>query len=712
MDFTALNSFRGTNGAQPFGQLLRATNGLFYGTTATGGANGLGTIFSATTGGAITTAVSFNGTNGAQPLAGLIQGIDGNFYGTASSGGAYGKGTAFLAAPDGGLTNLFSFDGTNGARPIAPLMLGMDGNFYGTTSAGGLFDLGTIFRITPDGAVTLLFSFAGTNGSQPAGALVQVADGTLYGTAPAGGAFGYGTVFSFSPAGVFTNIYSFTGGRDGAGPQAGLTRASDGNFYGTTATGGTNAAGQGAGTVFVINPGFFFSRHAFIGTDGANPSCSLVQGMNGVLYGTTAAGGSQNKGTIFSVKLNGTLTNLYSFTGTGGSGPIAGLTPGTNGSFFGVAPSGGKSRLGTFFELSGIGPFIIVPPTPVTATAGDTVVLTVLAGGSAPLDYRWQFNSNNLVNSAKISGVTTPNLMLSDIRPTQAGMYSVSVKNSAGQIVSANTRVNVISRPGISITSPEKNALVQSSFLAIAGLTSGDVAVARVYYQLNDGGWQLATTSDNWMHWRAKVTLPPGTNRLDAYAESILGTFSNTNSVGFNCAVTSAPVVVQINGDGVVTPNLDGHLLQLGRMYSMTAVPSTSSLFAGWSGDLMTNAARVVFVMESNLVLQANFVPNPFLPARGTYSGLFRPAAGISHTNSGFLSLNLTSQGAFSGRLQLGASRYSLSGRFDMDGNSQFMIPRGSLTPLTLVVQLNLDGGSGPDCRHSQRWHLACSANR
>jgi hypothetical protein len=75
---------------------------------------------------------------------------------------------------------------------------------------------------------------------------------------------------------------------------------------------------------------------------------------------------------------------------------------------------------------------------------------------------------------------------------------------------------------------------------------------------------------------------------------------------------------------------------------------------------------------------------------KGTYNGLFRPANNISNTNSGFFSLTLTGQGRFTGRLQPGASRYSFTGGFDMDGNSQVMIPRGDLAPLTLILELNL----------------------
>ena len=693
--FKALNSFRSANGAQPFGQLLRATNGLFYGTTAAGGDNGLGAIYSATTGGALNLVASFDGTNGAQPLAGLVQGLEGSFYGTASAGGLYGQGAIFVATPDGVLTNLVSFDGTNGARPLAPLTLGIDGNFYGTASGGGAFDLGTIFMMSPAGDFTLLYSFAGTNGAQPAGALFQGVDANFYGTARSGGALGYGTIFAFNPF-SFTNLYFFTGGLDGAGPQSGLTLASDGLFYGTTASGGTNFPGQGHGILFAIDSlGNFAKRHTFGGPDGASPIGALVQGASGLLYGMTAAGGTRNAGTIYTANVSGGFSNLYSFSGhTDGSSPSSGLTAGTNGNFFGVTPGGGQNGLGSFFQLSGFSPFIIQLPASVTVVSGDTVVLTVLAGGSAPLSYRWQLNSNNVVNGGNITGATSPSLTISNITPAQAGVYFVTVRNSAGQIASASAQVSVIPRPALSITSPQRGARIHSASVTITGITTGEVAVARVYYQLDDGGWQLAVTSDNWLHWRANVTMPQGTNRVDAFAESVLGTFSRTNSVTFTCTVTSAPVVVQIIGDGIVNPNLNGQFLQLGKSYSMTALSVAGSVFAGWSGDVETNAARVVFVMESNLVLQANFQPDLFFTGKGTYNGLFQTVPDVSPTNSGLFALTLTSRGAFSGHLQFGQSRVALASHFDIDGNAQLTVPRRNLNPLTINLQLFSDVNS------------------
>src|SRR5262249_22120761 len=97
-----------------------------------------------------------------------------------------------------------------------------------------------------------LYSFRGGNdGGGPLGELVQGADGYLYGTTAGGGTYAAGTVFKISTSGTLTGLYSFTGNDDGQNPQAGLALGSDGNFYGTTQSGGTNGGG---GTLFKITP--------------------------------------------------------------------------------------------------------------------------------------------------------------------------------------------------------------------------------------------------------------------------------------------------------------------------------------------------------------------------------------------------------------------------------------------------------------------------
>jgi uncharacterized repeat protein (TIGR03803 family) len=605
--FTSLNSFKGTNGSQPFGTLLRGTNGLFYGTTAHGGDFDNGIIFSATTSGVISNLASFDGTNGAQPLVGLTQTPDGSFYGAASAGGDFGLGTIFSFTTNGVLTNLVSFNGTNGARPLSPLLLGIDGNLYGTTSLGGSSNTGTVFLLTPTGIVTLV-SFVFSNGAQPSGNLAQGADGTIYGTTSAGGAYGYGTIFSLNTLGVLTTLKSFTGGADGGGPQGGLIMASDGvTLYGTTASGGiNNVANSGSGTIFSINTaGTFTSLHSFAPGEGANPFAPLFQAGNGILYGTTTGDGAAGLGTVFTFRAGVGFTNVHSLVSADGTSPHAGLAAGTNGNLFGVTTVGGRNHVGTIYQLSGLAPFIIIGPSNQTVLEGDSVSFSVLAGGSAPFTFQWLFNSNNVANSKVVAGARTSTLTLTSATTAASGFYSVLIQNSEGLFLSVGAQLNVIPVPTIRITSPGSKAVVKTAQVTVAGATGGDAVVARVYFQLNGGGWQLATTSDNWAHWKAVVTPITGTNEVDAFAESVIGTYSTTNTVFFY-SPPFVPIQGAYNGlfsaaDGF-SPDSAGFLsLTLNYKGGFSGRVQMAGLRSSFSGQFDSNGDAAVIIRRGNV---------------------------------------------------------------------------------------------------------------
>jgi uncharacterized repeat protein (TIGR03803 family) len=322
-----------------------------------------------------TTLHNFDGTDGAN-MNGLVQATNGNFYGTTNTGGAnvgctLGTcGTIFKITPSGTLTTFHDFDGTDGSGPQSALVQGTDGNFYGTTYDGGTgLSGGTVFKITPNGTLTTLYSFCSqggsncTDGVQPVTALVQGTDGNFYGTTDQGGANGIhdGTVFKITPSGALTTLHSFDG-TDGNFIFAGLIQATNGNFYGTADAGGAN----GDGTVFKITPsGTLTTLHSFDGTDGANPQPEvLALGTDGNLYGTTSAGGPNNDGTVFKITLSGALTTLHNFDGTDGTFPYAGLIQATSGKFYGGTAIGGTDNDGTVFGLSvGLGPFVATNPT-------------------------------------------------------------------------------------------------------------------------------------------------------------------------------------------------------------------------------------------------------------------------------------------------------------------------------------------------------------
>jgi uncharacterized repeat protein (TIGR03803 family) len=426
--FTSLVSFNGIDGANPYAGLVQGTDGNLYGTTFQGPTNGAnqGMVFKMTTTGTLTPLYTFcsqaNCADGAIPSGGLVLGTDGNFYGTTYYGGANdtctdpnnpwekGCGTVFKITPGGTLTVLHSFNGTDGEYPGGGLVQGSDGNFYGATGAGGTGSnctgfkpagCGTIFKITQVGQLTTLHTFNFTDGYQPHGPLVQGTDGNFYGATNEGVVagtvcgFGCGTIFKITPGRTLTTLHIFEG-PDGSFPVAGLVQATDGNFYGTTETGGAYSScgnwGYGCGTVFKITPsGTLTTLHSFDLTDGYRPEGTLVQGTDANLYGTTALGGacsySEGCGTLFKITLTGVLTPLYKFcpqTGCAdGSAPEAGLVQDTNGTFYGATGSGGAFGPGTVFSLSvKLGPFVKTLPTSGKVGTSVTILGTNLTGAT------------------------------------------------------------------------------------------------------------------------------------------------------------------------------------------------------------------------------------------------------------------------------------------------------------------------------------------
>src|SRR5580658_1097087 len=184
-----------------------------------------------------------------------------------------------------------------------------------------------------------------------------------------------------SPAQTFTTLASFNG-TNGANPAVmSLVQSIDGNLYGTTSAGGT-----GYGTVFKIAPGGALTTvHSFDLTDGSNPGAGLLPDSNGNLYGVACDGGG-GYGTVFKIAPGGALTTLHTFTGTDGSCPGAPLVQGPGGSFYGTT-SGGD---GTFFKIAPDGTLTTLanfgspngssPVSLVLATDGDFYGTTEFGG--------------------------------------------------------------------------------------------------------------------------------------------------------------------------------------------------------------------------------------------------------------------------------------------------------------------------------------------
>ena len=380
----------------------------------------------------LTTLWQFSGgADGGTPRAGLVQGSDSNFYGTTEEGGASGSGTVFSISSSGNLTNLWSFTGgPDGGGPVAGLVQGSDSNFYGTTVAGGTNDWGTVFQITPAGTLTTLcqFNFA-TNGANPVAELVQGIDGNFYGTTLSGGTARRGTVFQITPAGTLTTLYNFTGVLNGGFPGAGLVQGSDGNFYGSTRDGGLFDAGM----AFKITPAGTLSwLGSFLGNpDDSGGANTLVEGSDSNFYGTTFDGGGNFKGAVFSLTSQGTFTTVNSLSQD--AAPAAGLIQGSDGDFYGTTVYGGVG-FGAVFKVTSAGTF-----TSLHSFEGD-------AEGAVPYSSLVQGGDGNFYGTTSLGGTNNAGTIFKLIPPCKyllsTGPVTVASSGDSGTFAISTTVVS------------------------------------------------------------------------------------------------------------------------------------------------------------------------------------------------------------------------------------------------------------------------------
>jgi len=252
------------------------------------------------------------------------------------------------------------FTSSDGAHPFSKLIQASNGTLYSTTVTGNNnTDHDTIFKINPDGSgFTVLKNFdSSTTGANCWGGLLLGSDGKLYGTTYYGGSGSSGTVFKMNQDGTgFTVLKNFDGSNTGGASYAPLIQGGDGVLYGTTYVGGSG----NAGTVFKLNTdgtGFAVLKHFSNSTTGGHPTAAVILGPGGALYGTAYHGGSSLAGTIFKLNTDGSgFTVLQHLnTATIGGYPQAGLLLGSDGALYGAASEGGDFNAGTVFKVNSDG---------------------------------------------------------------------------------------------------------------------------------------------------------------------------------------------------------------------------------------------------------------------------------------------------------------------------------------------------------------------
>ncbi len=351
-----LVQFDGTNGGVSRCSFIEPYNGILLGLSTTGGKNNTGLIFEYNLNNQTFTILSEfdDSTNGKYPFGELLLASDGKFYGISSAGGNHNQGTLFeFDYSRDKITALFHFTKTDAEYPIGSL-IEVDSVLYGLGQYGGIKQDGTLFKYDlQTSSFKVLAEFDDeTTGRVPQGDLLHY-NGVLYGLAVAGAqAQGQGSMFKYHMLNdTLTKILDFNGGPQGRNPFGDLCFDSTNQvFYGTA-----NYGANTYGCIYKYDPirKTHENIHDFTGGPGGSyPSGYLVLAPNGKLYGTTKSGGDNYRGTFYEYDLAKKRFSVKASFAINTTGTDANrLMISKTGELLGVARQGGPGPLdGVVFQ--------------------------------------------------------------------------------------------------------------------------------------------------------------------------------------------------------------------------------------------------------------------------------------------------------------------------------------------------------------------------
>jgi uncharacterized repeat protein (TIGR03803 family) len=553
------------------------------------------------------------------PYGAVILASDGNFYGTTFVGGAKGYGAIYQITSAGTYTLLYSFTGgDDGAEPYAGMIEASDGNLYGTTTVGGSGGSvddgygGTIFQYNlATKAVTTVYSFQ--QGGLAAGDLIDDGKGTLYGTAFYDGSTwdpsipnGYGSVFSWNyTTSTFTTLYSFSGGADGGNPESGLVLATDGNLYGTARYGGAyDDTGYGDGTAFYIstdgttfNAFYNFSNGIVQAGDGYGPAGDLVEYSDGNLYTIANAGGPENAGSFVQIVPAGsssTLNAIYAFQAdndTDGANVFLGRPLiGGDGYFYLAGADGGYNGLGQLMQLD---------------TTGDIADVydfysTEDNGAYFPYGGVYEYTDGNLYGATSSGGLNFGGIFYQaqTALPTAISMTASTNAVNIGSTVTLTWAVNNVYGKNATVCLARSTDGLFTGSLALTGSqVISPTTVGTQTYSITCGGVEsaVATVVVSKITTSVAFTAVPSTL---VYGQS--APISVTVTPGTGSGVPTGSVTLMAGTTTVGTLPLSGGSASA-TLNSKLFVPGTYQLTAVYSGD---NTYATATSTPATLVIQ------------------------------------------------------------------------------------------------------------
>jgi uncharacterized repeat protein (TIGR03803 family) len=357
----------------------------------------------------------------------------------------------------GDLTVLANFPSTfEGRQAEGPLLKVGNGQFLGTTNSGGTTgrnEFGTIHRLTEQGTVTPVIAFPKILGRSFNSELTETPAGLLYGTVADNGRRSPAGVtripapFKMSKAGSATPLRPFVT-QSSISPATRFSRLADvggGVLFGAISEGGmpTFPNTRASGFIYRITPNesvstvYQFSGNGAPGDapneHGETPDGALTPGPDSQLYGTTAFGGSQARGTLFKIDGNGALTTLASFNNSTGVGPRGDLIF-DDGLFYGRTSFGGANNSGTFFSATPAGEITVLASFPQNMFANSRLILardgnfygTTVLGGANHMGTVFRLTKSGILTTLASMDATTGRAPLGVIEAIDGNFYGVT----------------------------------------------------------------------------------------------------------------------------------------------------------------------------------------------------------------------------------------------------------------------------------------------
>jgi len=718
--------------------LVEGADGALYGTLVNGGSAGKGSIFKiALSGGVVTVLHEFDGEPESEPWGGLILAADGSFWGTYSGVNVGMSSTNFggvFKVTTSGTFTAFPWGAQWGAFPSCTLVQGTDGSFYGSSSRTGDFpDNGTIFKVTPSGEYSTIYKFGHEQqfGKWPSGIHTLTSDNKLIGVTNAGGESGGGTLWSYDLT-SFLNAPSDLLVKNPSG-----TELSAGSTYGF----GSIPVGTPISRTFTLrNDGVSVLNITSVAVTGGNTGDFVVSttGMDTSLAGTqettftvtatAAATGSRSTTLRIVSDDEDEATFEIPLTATGiPAAPIqfAAATYTTK-----LAASGNTVVSLVLKRNTSVGTQSVTIHTDDGAPTSEYPPYQPAVAGTDYVDLTGT-KITATIPTGKTSVTVPVTLKLrTGAQPNRYLTATISnPTNGATLGILSTTRINIIGKDttpaSVTITSPTAGQVINGS--GMSGLTvTGTVSDANGIVGLtitDDVGTHTVPLgqpdSNGVISFSHNITPSLGADSVVVKAKNLFGTTTSaTRNFTFDGAVSlsiarSVPSTHTSKRDSVgtvavkaspipassltpTTANSNPKVCKVlpGVQVTITATAKTGFVFSHWEnapvGAVNHNHELTFTMPATTTAVTAHFVANPFgTPTNfsANFAGLISPAVGTPDSASayGFLSGTLTpSNGGFTGEILMNGDKKTVVGTFDGDGS--FTFRNGSAKTETIEV--------------------------